>query len=336
MEISTNENATTRIDPSARPMLEYLPIALFGAVMGMTGLSVAWRLAHARFGVPVLIADLIGAIATLAFLSLAIAYAIKFATARQAVQNEFAHPVAGNLFGTAIISTLLLPIVLAPFSLWLARGLWAIGVVAMLSFAWLVVDRWLGERQQVAHATPAWVVPVVGLLDIPLAVPSLDLPSLHGLMVLALAVGMFFAIPLFTLIFSRLVFEPPMPDALQPTLMILLAPFAVGMSAYVATTGHIDLFAQSLYALTLFMLCVLVGRLRYLGRCCPFRVGWWAASFPLAAAAIASLRVAMAFPDWTTDTVAMLLLALATLVIAWLLARTMLGIVKGELRALST
>jgi tellurite resistance protein len=28
--------------------LEYLPIGLFGSVMGLTGLSVAWKLAHAR------------------------------------------------------------------------------------------------------------------------------------------------------------------------------------------------------------------------------------------------------------------------------------------------
>ena len=56
---------------------------------------------------------------------------------------------------------------------------------------------------------------MVGMLDIPLALPLLHLPGLHGVMVLGLAVGLFFAVPLFTLIFSRLVFEPPMPDALQ-------------------------------------------------------------------------------------------------------------------------
>jgi tellurite resistance protein len=64
--------------------------------------------------------------------------------------------------------------------------------------------------------------------DVPLALPSLGLPPIHGVMVLGLAVGLFFTVPLFTLIFSRLVFEPPMPGPLQPTLMILAAPFAVG------------------------------------------------------------------------------------------------------------
>ncbi len=317
------------------PMLEYLPVSLFGSVMGLTGLSVAWHLAQARYGVPATIAIVIGAIAMAAFVVIATGYAIKILTAPGAVKDEFEHPIARNLFGTAIISALLLPIVLAPLSLPLARGLWAAGTVAMIAFAWFIVDRWLSDRQQVAHATPAWVVPVVGMLDIPLAVPALHLPPLHGLMVVALAVGLFFAVPLFTLIFARLVFEAPMPEALQPTLMILVAPFAVGTSAYIATTGQVDLFAQALYGLTLFMLGVLIGRLRYLGRCCPFRLSWWAVSFPLAAAAIASLRIATAFPDWTTDAVSLVLLVLATSVIGWLFGRTLMGVVKGELRKLS-
>lgn len=59
--------------------------------------------------------------------------------------------------------------------------------------------------------------------------------------------------------------------------MILLAPFVVGISTHIATIGTIDLFAQALYALTLFMLAVLADRLRFLGRCCPFWLsfdGW--------------------------------------------------------------
>lgn len=314
---------------------EYLPVGLFGSVMGLTGLSVAWRVAHLRYGVPVSVSLAIGAVAVVVFVLLACAYSIKAVGAPEVVRAEFTHPVSGNLFGTILISLLLLPIVLAPISLTLARCLWAAGTAGMVAFAWLMVDRWMSDRQQIAHATPAWIVPVVGMLDVPLAVPSLQLPPLHGLTVLGLAVGLFFAVPLFTLVFSRLVFEPPMPDSLQPTLMILLAPFAVGMSSYVATTDQVDLFAQSLYALTLFMLAVLVGRLRYLGRCCPFRVSWWAVSFPLAAAATASLRIAEAYPARINDVVALSLLAGATLVIAGLFVRTLLGIANGELRKLS-
>jgi len=318
----------------AKWQFDYLPVGLFGSVMGLTGLSVAWRLAHARYGVPTWAADGVAVAAAAAFILMTCGYLVKLATAPRAVLAEFRHPIAGNLFGTILIS-LLLPILLAPVNLLAAQIMWGVGAVGMVVFAWLIVSRWMSDRQLIAHATPAWIIPVVGLLDVPLALPGLGLPPMQGVMVLGLAVGLFFAIPLFTLILSRLVFEPPMPDALQPSLLILVAPFAVGFSTYVTTTGQVDLFAQSLYVLTLFMLAVLLGRLRHLPRCCPFRVSWWAVSFPLAASAIAALRFAAAQPGTITDMIAWALLGLATITIAALLLRTLAGLVRGELRTLS-
>ena len=262
-------------------------------------------------------------------------YGIKLVTAFAAVRAEFRHPIAGNLFGTILISLLLLPIVLEPFAHRVAQLMWMAGAAGMVFFAWLVVSRWMSDRQQVVHATPAWIIPVVGLLDVPLALPALGLMPMHGLMVFSLAVGLFFAVPLFTLIFSRLVFEAPLADALKPSLLILVAPFAVGYSAYTVTTGQTDLFAEALYMLTLFVLAVLLTQLRHLPLCCPFRVSWWAVSFPLAACSIAALRFAASRPSMMTDAAALALLGLATLVIAALLGRTVRGIGRGELRTLS-
>ncbi|KAB1074211.1 SLAC1 anion channel family protein [Methylobacterium planeticum] len=313
----------------------YLPVSLFGAVMGLVGLAAVWRLAAERYGAPGLVADLIGWCALGAFLALAVAYGLKAVTAPGAVRAEFAHPIAGNLFGTVLISLLLLPIVLVRLSPLLAEAFWIAGTAGMVIFAFVIVSRWMGSRQQVAHATPAWIVPVVGLLDVPLAVPALGLSHTHGITVFALSTGLFFAVPLFTLIFSRLLFEEPLPAALRPTLMILVAPFAVGFSSYVATTGGVDAFAEGLFLLSLFVLAVLVGQLRSLAAACPFRVSWWAVSFPLAASAGAALRYAPYADSPVADAVAIGLLAFATLVIAALAARTLLGIARGELQALS-
>jgi tellurite resistance protein len=317
-------------------MLDYLPVGLFGSVMGVTGLSVAWRLAQARYGVPEGIAPAIAAVAVFAFILMGIGYSIKLVTAFGAVRQEFRHPIAGSLFGTVLISLLQLPIVLAPFARPLAQIMWVVGAAGMVFFAWLVVSRWTTDRQQFAHATPAWIIPVVGLLNVPLALPALGLPSLHGLMVAALAIGLFFAVPLFTLIFSRVLFGPPLPATLRPSLLILVAPFAVGYSTYTATAGRTDLFAEALYALTLFVLAVLLGQLRNLPVSCPFRVSWWSVSFPLAASSVAALRFAAARPGIITDAIALALLALATLVISGLFVGTVIDISRGGLRNLST
>jgi tellurite resistance protein len=325
------ERSTARPSPFLN-----VPIGLFAPAIGLAALSLAWRLAHVRFGVPAGASSAVAGAAVLAFLSMCGAYAAKAWTAPDAIREEFESPVLGSLFAIIPISLLLFPVILAPVFPAVALVSWTIGAISMAAFAWLIVDRWMESRQHVAHATPAWIVPIVGVLDVPLAMPSLGLESLHGVMVAGLAIGMFFAVPLFTLIFSRLLFEERLPEALQPSLLILVGPFAVGTSAYVATTGHIDLFAQALYGVSLFLLAVLLGRLRYLGRCCPFRLTWWAVGFPLASAASAALRVAIEYPGVLNDCVAALLLLLSTVVIAWLGGRTLIGIARGELGRLAS
>jgi tellurite resistance protein len=319
---------------SAGP-LSYLPVGLFGAVMGLTGLSAAWRLAHARYGISLWIAEVFSVLAVCAFIAVSLGYLVKCVTSLESVKAEFRHPIGANMFGTVFVSMLLLPIVVAPGSLFLARVLWSVGAIGIVIFALVIATRWFAVPQNRSDVTPAWIIPVIGLIDLPLGVPTLALGSLHEVMVLGLAVGMFFATPLFTLIFQRLMFEPPMPDALKPSLLILVAPSAVGFSSYEATAGHQDLFSESLYAFTLFLLTVVLGRLRHLPACCPFKVSWWAVSFPLAACAIAGLRFASYHPGLAANGIALVLLALVTSVICWLLVRTLTGIARGELRSLS-
>ena len=84
-----------------------------------------------------------------------------------------------------------------PFAHRFAQIMWMTGAAGMAFFAWFIVSRWMTDRQQVAYATPAWIIPVVGVLNVPLALPALGMPHLHGLMVSALAIGMFFAVPSF-------------------------------------------------------------------------------------------------------------------------------------------
>jgi tellurite resistance protein len=320
----------------AAPRFEYLPVGFFGSVMGLSGLSIAWKLAHSLFNAPEWISLIIGVLAVVAFIALVFSYITKLVTAPEVVRNEFMHPIAGSLFGTIWISLLLLPIILADWNLVLARVLWITGALAMTVFALWTVSRWMGQQQQIEHATPAWIVPVVGMLDVPLGLPVLDLPALHDVMIFALAVGLFFAIPLFTLIFSRLLFQTPMPSAMEPSLLILVAPFSVGFSAYVTTTEQIDLFAKALFFLAIFILAVLLVRLRSLARCCPFRVSWWSVSFPLAASAVSALKFFSYERNIAAQGIAIGLLALATITIAALFARTLAGIFNGELRAISS
>ena len=318
--------------PLTSTTLSYLPVGLFGAVMGLTGLALAWRLAHQAFGAPAIVGQAIGAVAVITFVALAIAYGVKAAAGWSTVRAEFAHPVGGNLFGTPLISLLLLPFLLADISLGLARLAWVLGTVGMTVFAWTIVTRWLSVRHTPAQVAPAWIVPVVGMLDIPLAAPVLHWDGLHGVMVFGLAVGLFFALPLLAMLLSRLITEDPLPPALQPSLLILMAPFAVGYSAYTTTFGRVDAFAQGLVMIMLFLLPVLLARLVHLPACSPFRVAWWAASFPVAASAVTALRYAAVADSPVMDAIALLILGIATLVIAVFAVQTLSAVARGRLR----
>ena len=70
--------------------LAYLPVSLFGSVMGLCGLSLAWRLAATEFGLPAWIGEVLGLVAAGVFVALAVAYAIKCVESPAAVRAEFA------------------------------------------------------------------------------------------------------------------------------------------------------------------------------------------------------------------------------------------------------
>jgi hypothetical protein len=93
--------------------------------------------------------------------------------------------------------------------------------------------------------------------------------------------------------------------------------------------------AQGLVMVNLFLLPVLLARLVHLPACSPFRVAWWAASFPLAASAVTALRYAAVADSPAMDAIALLILGIATVVIGVFAVQTLAGIVQGRLRELS-
>jgi tellurite resistance protein len=221
--------------------------------------------------------------------------------------------------------------IVGKYNAMLAQAMWYAGMLAMIGLAWLILNRWMTHKQQVEHASPAWLIPVVGMLDVPIAQTTLGLNTWHSVMLFAFSIGIFFAIPLFTLVFSRLVFAEPMPDPMRPSLLVLVAPFSVGLLAYVEVMSQVDTFAEVLYSIMLFMLAVLFTQIRNINKACPFKLSWWAVGFPLSASANAALRYAEYSQNNVTEGIAIILLAVATIAIIDLLIRTTAGLLRGEL-----
>jgi len=141
-----------------------------------------------------------------------------------------------------------------------------------------------------------------------------------------------FWVVLLTLVMNRLIFHDPLPERLQPTLVILVAPPAVGYLAWVALVGEVDAFARVLLNLAyLFVLIVAVQGPRLAAL--PFSLSFWALSFPVAAVTVASFAHAEALGSGGHAVIGFALLAVLVVVISGLLWRTGQALARGALFA---
>ena len=310
-----------------KPNLMYLPVSLFGSVMGLSGISVAYTqfsIYYPSFTPLVKIFDIF---TIFVFIMLIIAYLSKIIFSYEHAKNEFQNPLTKSFFGTISISFLLIPLIINKYHHMTAYIIWLMGVIGTLCFAIYSVYFWIETKHDKKSLTPAWISPVVGTLDIPLAAhlfPEYNyIPYIN---IMALAIGLFFAIPLLTLIFSRVIFVEKLPYKLMPTLMILIAPFSIGHLAYVMTTGHFDVFALGLFFLGIFLFLSLLPQLFKITKVCPFKVSWWAISFPIAGMINSMFSVALHLDSILFFNVTSAVLLSFTLVIFYLIYRTARGI----------
>jgi len=297
--------------------------------MGISGLSLAWRLSHHVFGTSAAIAEGIGMVAILTFLALAIGYLVKLAKYPAAVQGEFTHPIAGNFFGTITIGILLLSSVLGFYSEILGQVVWGIGTVLTIVLSFIITSRLFKGKQDPTHAAPAWLIPGVATLDIAVAGGTMPMSWAHEVNMFAVAVGTMIALVFFTMIFSRVVHHEPLPKGMVPSLIIMIAPFEVGFLAYVNIAHHVDMFASLLFYFGLFLFITL--SFKVFRRSIPFAASWWAISFPMAALSNAALKYAMFANTWPLTVVAGIILAVLTIAIAILFVRTLHLLFSGQL-----
>jgi len=304
---------------SQNSRLEHLPISIFAIVMGLSGLTIAWRAAAPLLGVPVLVPMLLLGFTCSVLVVLLGLYLLKIMRHREAVRAEWRNPVKLSFFPTVSISLLLLAIAFLRVDVSISHALWLIGTALHLLLTLLVINTWLHHQQfEVHHINPAWFIPAVGNVLVPIAGMPLGYVELSWFF---FSIGMLFWIILMTIVFNRVIFHQPLPDKLLPTLFILIAPPAVGFVAYLKLTGELDAFARVLYFIGLFLTLLLLVQTPRFARL-PFFLSSWAYSFPLAAIAIASLVMFERSGKSGYYAIALGLLALVSALVALLLLRT--------------
>ncbi|MGB7817356.1 MAG: SLAC1 anion channel family protein [Ornithinibacter sp.] len=313
----------------AAPRIEHLPITLFSAVMGLGGVSLAWRRAATVWDLPQWPALTFLAAAAAAFAVVGVLYVLKWVRYPEAARAELRHPVRMAFAPTITIGLLVLATAGQDVAPALARGFWWLGAVGHLVATAVVMSAWFDRADILgSHVTPAWLIPVVGNVVTPLAAPELGSVELAWF---AFGVGVIFWLGLLPLLLQRvLVHDTELPEKLLPTIAIFIAPPSVALLSWVALGGTVgDPVTRVLYAAAMMFVVLLaaqVGRLRRI----PFALPYWAYTFPLAAAAAAAIAMT-ALPGMVYDVVAIGLLALTTVLVVVVSALTLRAAARGQI-----
>ena len=311
--------------------LKYLAPNCFAMVMSVAGLALAWSRAMPMLGEMAGAGALVlGGVAALLFLTLAVLSWLRWQHYPEAVAGDLKHPVRHAFFATLPVSLILLAtlaLTLFGAETWVAV-LWWIGSLAQFGVTLWVITRWLSPDKSQAlgwHAlTPALIVPVVGNVLAPLAGVSLGATAWSAAQ---FGIGVLLWPVLLTLLLVRIASQGPWPERLLPTVFITVAPPAV-IGSSVLQLGGPPVLAWMCWGVAL--LCLLwslqVTR-RMLAQ--PFAIGFWSMGFPLASFAALTLRLAV--HDSFAQVPAMMALAFASLIIVLLSMATWKGLREGTL-----
>ena len=312
----------------AAPSLRHFPISFFAMIMGLGGLSIAWLRAEQVLALPIALSPWLLGISTLLFILLALLYAIKVVKHRDAVTAEWGHPVKMNFVPTLSIALILLSIAWLPLSAPYSKLLWLTGTALHLVLTLHVMTQWMHHSKfEIAHLNPAWFIPVVGNILVPIAGVQHAPAEVSWFF---FSIGLVFWPVLLAIIFNRVIFHGSMPERLMPTLFILIAPPAVGFLSYVKLNGEVDAFARVLFHAALFFTILLIAQLRWFSRL-KFFLSWWAYSFPLAAITIASLTMFSHTGDVIFLRLSGILLAITSVVIVALFIRTGIAVARRQI-----
>lgn len=265
--------------------IRYFPIGLFASVMGFAGVTIAVKQAETLYHLNNIVSNILLSITSLLFLINAGVLIYRIIQHREEVKKDFNHPVKMNFFATISISLLLLAVAYFDFSKYLSFTLWIFGALTQISLTLVILSKLIWQHSfQMMQFNPAWFIPIVGNIVVPLAGTSHITADVNWLF---FSIGVFFSIIYMTIFFNRIFFHPAMPEKLLPTFFILMAPPAIGFVSYVKIAETIDAFAYILYGTAFFIGLLLLFQInRFVS--IPFSISWWAFLFPSAAMTIAT------------------------------------------------
>ena len=311
--------------PSDR--LQFFPIMMFAIVMGLAGLTLVFKKVSEALYLPSVIYTIMMIGTTIIFFIITFMYLKKIMKHKEEVKKEFSHPIRINFFAASSISILILSMVYKNTIDPIAQIFFIIGAVFHIFFTFYTIKFWINNNLEMQHSNPAWFIPIVGNLIVPIAGKGFVDDSI---LYFYFSIGIFFWIILFSIILNRIIFHNQFAPKFMPTLFILIAPPAIGFISYIKLTGSLDFFAQILFNLGLFFtILVFVMYKNFIN--IKFFISWWAFTFPMAAVTLATVLMYDLTQKWFYGLLSYILMTITTVIIYLVAKQTIIHMNKKEI-----
>jgi tellurite resistance protein len=225
--------------------LRNFPISFFAPVLGFAGFSLALQKIELMFFISNMWSLSLLIITIILFVIILIAYLLKFLVFYSEVVKEYQHPIKINFFPLISKILLVLSVVFLSINMIASKWLWIIGVIINTIFTLSILGEWISkEHFRIEHISPAWFIPVVGNLIVPIAGMQ-HFPAEISWFFFSIGITWMFILT--TIVLYRLIFHEPLAKKLVPTFFILFAAPAIAFIAYYKLTNSFDAFAHILF-----------------------------------------------------------------------------------------
>ena len=304
----------------------HLTANLFAVPFGLAGLAQAWSAVTQLAGASDWPANALWIVAALTWLITAVAYLTNVA-AQHRWKTELSDPTFGPFTALIVIVPMQLSVPLAEQARGAGEVVFGCSVtLVVLAGAWMTGD-WIADDGDLRRWHPGYYLPTAaGGLLAGGASAALGFVTLSHVL---FGLGITAFVLLGSIIQLRLFNAPTLPPPLLPTIAIDFAPPVVAGNAWFAINGgKVDIPAAILAGLAVLLLLVQVRLIPLYARA-PFGPGFWAFSFPTAAAVTFGVHWLAAEHVHGATGLAYALVGVLTAGFALLAARTVTGLIDG-------
>lgn len=307
-----------------------VPLSWFSAPFGVSGLAGAWSYAAHAHLAPQIVGTLLGVLSGTVWIVLMVLY-LRQVGGLRGLAHDLADPTGGPFAALVLLTPTLLVVQVGHQAPNVARVAFDVVVVLMIGLAGWLIGLWISRPLELDRLHPGYFLPsLAGGYVASAGASALGQPHLAAVM---FGLASLSWMVLGALVLARLMFRPPLPDALVPTMAIQIAPPALATLAWLSMNGgRPDAIVSGLAGYGLLMIAA-QGPLLSTYRRLSFGLGFWAFTFPVTAVATATLHWLTMTQPAGSAAWRWLVLGAATLLVTLIGARTGVAIGRGELRA---